>query len=84
MDYDEPIRHGEAVARFLNDPTISSVFKEMDKQHYEAWKSAATVEDREALYQKARAIADLRSTLEAVVQAGELAKHNAARADRPA
>lgn len=84
LDPELAIIQGEAVARFLSDDVVGAVFRDLDSQYYEAWRSAATPEEREELWAKARAIVDLRYRLQAVADAGERAKHDLALANRPA
>ena len=83
-DLTDAVSNGVEVQRFLQNPVIVSVFAELDRQYYDQWRAAATPQDRETLWAQARALDVLVESLTAVVQAGELANHQLARANRPA
>lgn len=74
LELEKAIINGEAVARFLNDPTIKSVLKELELLYFKQWSAAADLAAREALWHRAKALDDIATSLEAVKQAGQIAK----------
>ncbi len=83
-DLEQAVLNGREVENFLQNPVIRSVFTELDRTYYNKWRSAATPEDREALWQQARALDVLGDSLQAVADAGKRVTIEAERATRPA
>lgn len=80
----DPIQNGREVEVFMQNPVIRSVFEELDRLYYTKWRAAATPEERNELWAQARALDVLQESLQAVVDAGKRAIHDAERATRPA
>lgn len=75
------IIHGDAVERFVNDPTIQSVFAEQKLLYFNEWVETESPEERERIWAKARALDDIDTQLRAVVASGQRAKHDLAARD---
>ncbi|MBA3678383.1 MAG: hypothetical protein H0W74_13445 [Sphingosinicella sp.] len=73
-DPEQVIINGDAVARFLNDSAIQAAIRDTKLLYFNDWYAAETLEERERLWAKARALDDLQINLQAIVDAGELAK----------
>lgn len=75
------ILNGDAVARFLSDPTIQGVMQDQKLLYFNEWVEAESPEARERIWAKARALDDIDTQLRAVVASGQRAKHDLAARD---
>ena len=76
-DFTDPIQNGEAIGRFLRDPVVQQVFHEQQMLYFNDWMAADDQAERDRLWGKARGLSDLKIALQAVVDAGEIAKQPA-------
>ena len=74
-DYESDIIRGDAVERFLNDPSIQEVFAKMDQMYFSQWISSEAPADREMLWAKARSLRELGTGLHAMKDLGVAARH---------
>ena len=82
LTLEDQVIRADAVRRFIDDGTVKSILVGMSQTYYVAWLSAATLEARELLWAKARALEDLTVALQAVVDSGDRATHDAEQRDR--
>lgn len=73
MAYDA-ITAGHHVERFLGDEVIQQVMLEQRQVYFSHWMQSNDPAERERLHARARALDDLVTSLQAVADAGTLAK----------
>jgi hypothetical protein len=87
MTVEEMIQHGHTTAAFLKSTTGEAVFEELGQIYFAEFKSATTPEQRELSWAKARALDDLKTALQAIVDTGTFEQTKidqaAARTQRP-
>jgi hypothetical protein len=79
---DQVIR-GENIKRFFADRTVLSVVQERTERYFVEWLRAATLEERELIWHKARALEDLVDECQAVADAGDRATWDQTQLDKP-
>jgi hypothetical protein len=67
-------QNGEAVAKLYTDPVVKSLFAELEMRYFRLWMESQSVEDREFVFAKARALSDLGIAFQAVIDSGARAK----------
>lgn len=67
----ERVRRAEEAQRLKEDPFFVSVLEEIETDAIQAWKTAATLEHREARHAEVTAVRLVRDRLELIVQQGE-------------
>jgi hypothetical protein len=83
LTLEDQVIRGENIKRFFADGTVRDVMHEKLQEYYVEWLRAATPEDRETLWAKARAIEDLVVKLQAVADAGDRATWDQTQRDKP-
>jgi hypothetical protein len=76
LTLEDQVIRADAVKRFFADGTIRSIIVERTQTYFVEWLQAATLEERELLWAKARALDDLTDALQAVVDSGDRATHD--------
>jgi hypothetical protein len=76
LTLEDQVIRADAVKRFFADGTIRSIIVERTQTYFVEWLQAATLDERELLWAKARALDDLTDALQAVVDSGDRATHD--------
>lgn len=82
MTEEEKIDAKDRVERFLADPAVQAAFEQVQKDLFEQWKKADTVEKREALHAQARASEEMSRALRVVIETGKRAQIESGRRGR--
>jgi hypothetical protein len=67
--YDVQVASATAT-RFLNDPVLAALFRELKLHYFERWLASDSPSVREAIFAEARAFSNLGTALQAVADAG--------------
>lgn len=76
------ISDGSRVEAFLNDEAVREALARMHSRYYGEFKNAATRDDREAAWAKARVLDDFSTELVAVIDSGKRASADKQRRER--
>lgn len=71
---EQEIQEGERVRQFLADPAVKGAFDRLEKRYVDEFRASETAEQREQVWAKMRAAADLRLELAITEDRGRLAR----------
>ena len=73
---EQRIRQGDQARQVLDNPAFAKAFADIEQEHVEAWKNSPARDPagRETLWMTVKLLHKLRSTLEAAMTDGRLAK----------